>query len=94
MRLSPSQLDMIRTTVDRHLGAGSVIWLFGSRVRDEARGGDVDLYVEPPRAVGLRQELRCRADLAEGLDLDVDLIVGGATERPIAAIAKANGVRL
>ena len=34
------------------LGADARVWLFGSRVRDDVRGGDIDLPVEADRQVG------------------------------------------
>jgi UDP-N-acetyl-D-galactosamine dehydrogenase len=37
---------MIRQRIHQHLGASAAIWLFGSRIDDRKRGGDVDLYVE------------------------------------------------
>ena len=46
MRLSPAQIDIIKTTAQTVLGDGARVTLFGSRVDDQAKGGDVDLYVE------------------------------------------------
>jgi hypothetical protein len=47
MRLTPDQAQTIRSSVRLHLGMQSRVWLFGSRVDDQRRGGDVDLHVEP-----------------------------------------------
>jgi predicted nucleotidyltransferase len=47
MRLNDQQRSIIRTAVTENFGAGANVWLFGSRVDDAARGGDIDLYIEP-----------------------------------------------
>ena len=47
MRLTPKQQQIIVTTLRRYFGQNSRILLFGSRVDDNARGGDIDLYIEP-----------------------------------------------
>ncbi|ORU93496.1 MAG: DNA polymerase III subunit beta [Cycloclasticus sp. symbiont of Bathymodiolus heckerae] len=47
MRITELQRDIIKQTVFKYFGAGSELRLFGSRLDDSARGGDIDLYVEP-----------------------------------------------
>lgn len=95
MRLSQDQVDTIRTRIHEVMGAGSRIWLFGSRVDDARRGGDVDLYVQPSRPVALEQELLCRGALADALDLGVDLVIARpGEERPIERIARQTGTPL
>ena len=49
MRLSASQIETIRDAAQQNFGAEASVWLFGSRVDDTKRGGDVDLYVESPQ---------------------------------------------
>jgi predicted nucleotidyltransferase len=94
MRLTTEQINAITANIRHHLGGAASIWLFGSRVDDSKRGGDVDLYVEAtPHS--LMQELRCKMQLSEELDIPVDLIVrpvGNAD--PIARIAKNEGMPL
>ena len=46
MRLSSSQIEMIRHTAHLVLGDCARVTLFGSRVNDQAKGGDVDLMIE------------------------------------------------
>ncbi len=48
MRLTTRQRELIFERIRHHLGADVQSWLFGSRMDDDARGGDVDLYVEAP----------------------------------------------
>ena len=47
MRLTQQQLATIRAVLRRHFGSNSQIRLFGSRTDDTAKGGDIDLYIEP-----------------------------------------------
>jgi len=47
MRLSDDEQNVIKTIIAANFGAEAEIWLFGSRVDDKKRGGDVDLYVVP-----------------------------------------------
>ena len=75
MRLTAEQVETIRQRIQRHIGPHARIWLFGSRVDDSRRGGDVDLYVEPETPPDLVARLRCKSALADALDLNVGLIV-------------------
>lgn len=47
MRITPRQQQIICETAACYFGSDVHIWLFGSRVNDHARGGDIDLYIEP-----------------------------------------------
>jgi len=46
MRLSDEERRVIRAACEEVFGPRATVRLFGSRVRDEARGGDLDLLVE------------------------------------------------
>ncbi len=94
MRLTPTQIDTIQNTVHAVLGEGAQVTLFGSRVNDQQKGGDVDLYVEIVQP-DLMKKIRCKVSLQDQLDLPVDLIVKPHGDRsPIAMIAKQEGIRL
>ena len=80
MRLSDQQLETIRSLVARMVPTESQyeLILFGSRLNDRARGGDVDLYLETTgldAAARTSLHHRLRPALEEALDLPVDLVI-------------------
>lgn len=97
MRLSQSQVLAIKQIIQHSLGAKSEVWLFGSRVHDSARGGDIDLYVETHKLCGLQQKLRLMTKIQRAIGLrKVDLIIKTETceHKAIYDTAKSKGVRL
>ena len=95
MRLTYFQQQTICEKARLFFGDMTHVWLFGSRVDDTQRGGDVDLYVETAQASTLLPALRCKIALEESLDLHVDLVVKEpGKNKPIYQIAKKQGVQL
>ena len=60
MRLDNRTREVIKSEVASLIGADSVVRLFGSRVDDEQRGGDIDLLIESSRAIKNRVQAECR----------------------------------
>lgn len=101
MRLSPEQQRQILQLLRSSYGADCRAWVFGSRARDDALGGDLDLLVETsqPRPPTGSVSKRHQAALAiEHImdDLSVDLLVRyqDEEEQPLQSLAKQQGVRL
>jgi predicted nucleotidyltransferase len=95
MRLTPIQHQQILQSAHQSFGADANVWLFGSRVDDARRGGDVDLYVETTQTNTFLPALYCKIALEEFLDLHVDLVVKEQGKyKPIYQIAKTQGVQL
>lgn len=46
MRLTPQQVNTIKTLVSEIFGADVRVHLFGSRLDDSKRGGDIDLLIQ------------------------------------------------
>ena len=74
MRLSPAQTCVILHCVREQLGADASVMLFGSRLDDDARGGDVDLLVESAAPATLRQRVLVTMALEKALALPVDIV--------------------
>jgi predicted nucleotidyltransferase len=51
MRLTDSQIQTIRQLARQVAGSRSRVRVFGSRLDDNARGGDIDLMLELPESV-------------------------------------------
>lgn len=51
MRLTTHQIEFIRQLVTQMLGASAQVRVFGSRLDDSAKGGDLDLFLELSEAV-------------------------------------------
>jgi len=102
VRFSPHEIQAIRSAATEALWPGTRVCLFGSRVDDAARGGDIDLLVQPPVApeaadgVARRQRLVARLyRLLEERRIDVvlDSPVPGPGE-PFAHAARRRAVEL
>nr|VFJ62308.1 MAG: Nucleotidyltransferase domain-containing protein [Candidatus Kentron sp. DK] len=99
MRLSSQQVQIIRDITTNELGPSAEVILFGSRVDDSAKGGDVDLMVTVPehmerpswRAARLAARLERKMD---GRHVDVVLVTHGMALQAIHTIARQQGVRL
>lgn len=53
MRIPPNQSRIIRETVAEMFGPGARVFLFGSRLDEAARGGDIDLFVEIDQRIAI-----------------------------------------
>lgn len=100
MRISELQREIIKQTVFKHFGAGSDMCLFGSRVDDNARGGDIDLYIEPEiQAIDdiVAAKLDTLVELHQLLgEQKIDLVINRkvGVMLPIYKIAKETGIAL
>lgn len=99
MRLTQQQIDIIRSTARQLLGARARVTLFGSRVNEECKGGDVDLMVEVPDVIDepalLSARMASRISRAmAGRKVDVVLKAPNLMLQPIHQIAQQTGIVL
>ncbi|PXX95629.1 nucleotidyltransferase domain-containing protein [Halomonas sp. LBP4] len=100
MRLSERDREVIVQVLKRHFGDASRIWLFGSRVDDQARGGDIDLYIEPECQGAdeiVEAKLESLVELHQRLgDQQIDLVIcrRHRPDLPIHRVARETGVAL
>lgn len=96
MRLTDQQTRTIREIARQLAGEGCRVRVFGSRLVDAMRGGDIDLLLEMPDRVDnpavLSAQLSARISRAMG-DRKVDVVILAPNLRhlPIHDIALAEG---
>lgn len=99
MRIPADTRQVIRDTVQEIFGPAAVVRLFGSRVDDQARGGDIDLLVESGQPIANRQrkalQLVARLQLRLG-DRPIDVLVldPDTARQPVHDEALRTGVML
>lgn len=97
MRLTDEQIASIRQAAQEAFGSDVRVTLFGSRVDDHKRGGDIDLLIQPSR---IGQPLACKLRFLGLLERDlgerkIDVVVERAHDtRPIVRVAHETGVVL
>ncbi|MCG5497554.1 nucleotidyltransferase domain-containing protein [Ectothiorhodospira variabilis] len=99
MRLSADQTRVIKQTARDLFGPEAQVWLFGSRVDDSLRGGDIDLLIQCPQPLEerKRQSLRMVARLQMALgDQPIDVLVldPNTPRQPIHDRALKTGIPL
>jgi len=89
MRLSATELNVLREELRTADPAGRA-YLFGSRMDDARRGGDIDVYFEATRPIDLKTALALQYRLISRCGEKVDLLIRnpGQPEQPIHAIAR------
>lgn len=99
MRLTAEQAAIIREAARTHFGPQARVWLFGSRVDDTKRGGDIDLLIKPDQAIEdslLKRKIRFLGQLERALgEQKIDVVIEHAHDpRPMVEIARQTGIEL
>ncbi len=99
MRLSPQSQAIIHQTVLQRFGDRAQVRLFGSRLDDAVKGGDIDLHVRVRGEVDnpiweaslLAAQLQRKLD---GRKVDVRLLVDAQNTLPVDTVALSEGILL
>ncbi|WP_375419922.1 hypothetical protein [uncultured Sphingomonas sp.] len=97
VRLSAEQVGAIKAAATTAFGDDVIVRLFGSRVHDDRRGGDIDLYVQTtPEKADVDHEVRFRSLIWKALDEEqIDVVVAKhGDDRWIDRAATREGVVL
>jgi len=99
VRLTSSQIQVIKHKASEVFGDNANVYLFGSRLDDQARGGDIDLLIESKTTVErpavLSSKLAAKVMIANnGLKVDVVLIAPNLSQQSIHKVALKTGVLL
>ena len=99
MRLSPDQIQAIRHAAITTFGADTAVWLFGSRVDDTKKGGDIDLLVRP-LATDAEQTFAKKIKMLSLLEhllgeRKIDLVIEQPDDtRAIVTVAHTTGIQI
>ncbi|MBP7729959.1 MAG: nucleotidyltransferase domain-containing protein [Alphaproteobacteria bacterium] len=100
MRLTTMEQDVISNSFRQCFGEGDHLWLFGSRINDQKRGGDIDLYVEThlDSAQAIRSKFSFLSVVKDKIgDQRIDIILNilslGSSQL-ICKIARSEGIQL
>lgn len=77
MRLSFKQREIIEKIAIRHFGQDIKVYLFGSRIYPEQKGGDIDLFLEavPEEQITIKKKIAFIIDLKKDLgDQKIDVV--------------------
>jgi uncharacterized protein len=94
MRLSPHEQTTIKSLVLKACQTRA-LYLYGSRIDDARKGGDIDLFLEPTTALTLKEQLQLQYQLMSACDTQIDLLVKNPSkaETPFFSLAR-QGIRL
>ncbi|KAF3978462.1 MAG: nucleotidyltransferase domain-containing protein [Methylococcales symbiont of Iophon sp. n. MRB-2018] len=99
MRLSNAYQKAIVNITQQYFDKGAEVYLFGSRVDDDKKGGDIDLYIIPEHTSSARELYERKIKFLVALQLaigeqQVDVILAKDRNRPIEKEAIRTGVKL
>jgi len=76
VRLSEKEIQTIKEVAKEVFGKDVRVFIFGSRVFLDKRGGDIDVLVKSPRRISVSEKLSFLAKLElKGIGRKVDLLV-------------------
>lgn len=99
IRLTSEEVQLLRKLFRESFFPGDHLWLFGSRTDPNAKGGDIDLYVEtlctnPSQIVEAKTKFISQLYLALG-EQKIDIVIKFANyDLPIYRVAREQGVLL
>eukprot|EP01032_Pedospumella_encystans_P024301 gene24301-27489_t len=96
MRLTPAQIDTIQSTAQAVLGDDVQVWLYGSRLDEHRKGGDIDLLIESSQKASIMSRAKIKYQVETALQLPVDILMvqRGRAAGAFQTIARARAVRL
>ena len=96
MRVTNSDVQTIKEVVLKYISDATII-LFGSRVDDAKKGGDIDLFVKTEMNITLQQKIKILTEMElKGIMRKVDLLIKtpSSQEQSIFKTAEKEGVVL
>lgn len=95
MRLTDTEIQTIKQTAREVFGPDVRVTLFGSRVRDDRKGGDIDLYIASSMGQDFDHKIRFLVTLEARMgEQKVDVVFAVDPNRSIERQAITTGIPL
>jgi predicted nucleotidyltransferase len=95
MRLTEFEIIAIKQCALEIFGDNVQVFLFGSRVDDSKKGGDIDLYIKTEAANDFSHKIKFLVALEQQIgEQKIDVVFAEDKSRPIEQQAINNGVLL
>jgi len=97
MRLNSEIKNKIINYANQYFGKDIKLYLFGSRVFDDKKGGDIDLYLESTKEITMKQQIKFLNSIYKHVtERKIDLVIKTPSKRNKAIFhtAKQEGILL
>jgi predicted nucleotidyltransferase len=95
MRLTAFEVNAIKQSAQEVFGSNVQVFLFGSRVDDAKKGGDIDLYIHAQTGSDFKHKIKFLVSLEQKIgEQKIDVILAVDKNRPIEQQAMSTGVLL
>ena len=97
MRLKKEIKNQIIKYAGQSFGMDIKLFLFGSRVHDNKKGGDIDLYLESSKEIDINQQIKFLNNIYKYVtQRKIDLIINTPSkkDKPIFHTARKEGILL
>lgn len=98
MRINEEVIELIRKLANKYFGQDSKVYIFGSRIDDSKKGGDIDIYIETFIENIVNNKILFLIELEKKIgEQKIDLIIYNPNlmeEDLIHQIAKKEGIRI
>jgi len=94
MRLKKDEILYIKETFEEVFGDGK-IYLFGSKVDDGLKGGDIDLYIKTKNSDAIDKKIKFLATLKQKIgDQKIDIVLSKYNNKIIEQEVLQKGIEL
>jgi predicted nucleotidyltransferase len=95
MRITEYQKNMIVEAVV-NIDPNAKIWLFGSRVDDSKKGGDIDIAIFSEKIdKNVMQKIQVKRSICDRIgEQKIDIVTTNSGKEPIFRLAVAEGIKL
>ena len=97
MRITAQEKYNFIRLSQQYFGKNIDLYLFGSRVDDSKKGGDIDLFIESKNRIDMQTKINFLVNVERNITTrKVDLIIKTAfvDDKPIFTTAKETGIKL